>query len=173
MNKPAILKDDSKFAALAIRSVRVDIARDGVSLVDGTQVLTTFPLSIDPQWKSWLGLESKTLKESNLVLVRIAKTGFPPERLAVSDDINEKLAKELIDIFSMLRLLGTIEYANASLLRGHVQAGRTEIRHFGNLERFHITRGCLPWMIREPDLQAAVALAQSKAALEHRFPEPQ
>ena len=58
----------------------------------------------------------------------------------------------------MLRLLGAIEYDRAFVLAGHVESGECSCRHFAQTERFNITRGCLPWQIREVDLRTAAKL---------------
>lgn len=65
----------------------------------------------------------------------------------------------------MLRLLGTIEYENAFLIMGYVQKGEAVCQNFSKFGRYEITRGCLPWMIREENLIDAANLAQAKASL--------
>jgi len=46
-----------------------------------------------------------------------------------------------------------------------VQQGRTVCQNLSKFERLEITRGCLPWIIREEHLVEAATLAQAKASL--------
>jgi hypothetical protein len=71
----------------------------------------------------------------------------------------------------MLRLLGTIEYENAFLIIGHVQKGQAVCQNFSKFGRYEITRGCLPWLVREEDLVTAANLAQKKTSLLTSFPD--
>ena len=117
----------------------------GLTLPDGTEVVTKFPIELDSQWQSWLGIEASHVNGANLILARRAADGFPPENLPISDETNWNLAKQIENVFSMLRLLGTIEYESAFLIMGYVQKGQTVCQHFNKFGRYEITRGCLPW----------------------------
>lgn len=156
---------DCKFALLGLTNVRADVSDSGVVLPDATQTLTRFPIDLSPQWQSWLGIEFSQVARANLVLVRSAETGFPAEQLPISDGTSWELAKDVENLFSMLRLLGTIEYESAFLVMGYMQQGRAVCQHFSKLARYEITRGCLPWMVREENLAAAAELAHAKASL--------
>jgi hypothetical protein len=114
-----------KFAVLAIADVRSDVPPDSV-LPDGTRVLTKFPIVLDAQWQSWLGLDFSHIDSSNLALVLTTDTGFLADELPISDATNVALAGRLADIFSTLRLRGTIEYQKAFLLTGYTQDGETK-----------------------------------------------
>jgi len=164
-NTKAGIPSDCKFAFLGLTHARADIPNAGITLPDGTRVFTQLPIELDSQWQSWLGLQASQISEANLVLVRTATTGFAPEHLPISDSTNLDLAKQIENIFTMLRLLGTIEYESAFLIIGHVQQGRPVCQNLSKFERFEITRGCLPWIIREEHLLEAAILAQAKASL--------
>lgn len=146
---------------------------DGTILQDGTLVLRHFPFEIDDYWKQWLGtVRSNELDGCNLFFLRIASEGWPQGQLDVAGDpISERLMAEVRSIFALLRICGTIEYSNAFLLAGFVESGKPTCRHLGTLEQFKVTRGYLPWDIREADLKTAVNLAQAQAALRRQFPE--
>lgn len=166
----ASLPSNCKFAVLAIADVRSDVPPD-FALPDGTRVFTTFPIELDAKWQSWLGLDFSRIDDSNLVLVLTADAGFPIEQLSISDSTNVALAGRLADIFSMLRLRGTIEYQKAFLLTGHTKDGQTVCQNFSELVRYNITRGCLPWMIRDADLAAAVTMSGCKKVFLSNFVE--
>src|SRR6202044_3084661 len=110
-----VFPSNCKFAVLALANVRSDVPPDLV-LPDGTRVFATFPIELDAKWQSWLGLDFSHIDSSNLVLVLTAEAGFPIEQLSISDSTNVTLAGRLADIFSMVRLRGTIEYQKAFLL---------------------------------------------------------
>jgi hypothetical protein len=168
-----VLKDQSKFALLSFKNVRCDIPRNGLALPHDTYVITELPWKIDEPWRSWLGPEAEAIQGSNLVIARTATNGFSLNALPIMDETNERLKGGVHGILSMLRLLGTIEYETASMLTGFVQNGRVEIRQGAKLERYHITRGCLPWVIREDELTEAVGLADAKASHEATIPQMQ
>ena len=71
----------------------------------------------------------------------------------------------------MLRLLGTIEYESAFALSGYVEDGHSVCRRFAQTERFNITRGCLPWLIKEEDLETATKLRREYSKLLTKFPQ--
>jgi hypothetical protein len=171
MSSVVDFRNECKFAFLGLTNVRVDIPSAGVTLPDGTDVVTEFPIKLDSQWQSWLGIQASQVSGANLVLARKATDGFPPENLPISDDVNWDLAKQIENVFSMLRLLGTIEYENAFLIMGYVQNGKAICQHFSKFGRYEITRGCLPWLIREEHLATAASLAQTKASLLASFPD--
>jgi hypothetical protein len=161
----ARIPTDCKFAFLGLTNVRVDIPNAEIILPDGTHVFTRLPIELDSQWQSWLGIQASQISGANLVLVRTTTTGFAPEHLSISDNTNLDLAKQIENIFTMLRLLGTIEYESAFLVIGHVQQGHAICQNLSKFERLEITRGCLPWIIREEHLAEAATLAQAKALL--------
>ena len=163
-NTKAGIPSDCKFAFLGLTNVRVDLPSTGMALPDGTRVFTQLPIELDSQWQSWLGIQASEISRANLVLARTATTGFAPEHLPISDNTNLDLAKQIENIFTMLRLLGTIEYETAFLIIGHVQQGRAVCQNLSKFGRFEITRGCLPWIIREGHLFEAATLAQAKAS---------
>jgi hypothetical protein len=123
LNTKARIPSNCKFAFLGLTNARVDIPNAGITLPDGTHVFTQLPIELDSQWQSWLGIQASQISGANLVLVRTATTGFAPEHLSISDNTNLDLAKQIENIFTMLRLLGTIEYESAFLVIGHVQQG--------------------------------------------------
>ena len=160
-----------KYAILAVHNVRVDIPPDLI-LQDGTKVvLESFPFALDDHWKDWLGtIQFNNLQACNLALVRTATEGWQEGGLQVSGDaVSQKLQREVGGLFAMLRVLGTIEYENAFMLAGYVQDGKPTCKHFAETERFNITRGCLPWLIREEDLRTAVQLYMAYSVLQQKF----
>jgi len=165
MNTKARIPSDCKFAFLGLTNVRVDIPNTRITLPEGSEIFTQLPIELDSQWQSWLGIQASQVRSANLVLARTAITGFAPESLPISDNTNLDLAKQIENIFTMLRLLGTIEYESAFLIIGHVQQGRAVCQNLSKFERFEITRGRLPWIIREEHLVEAATLAEAKASL--------
>jgi hypothetical protein len=141
----------------------VDIPATGMTLPDGTEVVTKFPIELNSQWQRWLGIQASQVSSANLVLARRAADGFPSGSLPISDGTSWDLAKRIENVFSMLRLLGTIEYESAFLIMGYVQSGQAVCQHFSKFGRYEITRGCLPWLIREDHLATATSLAQSES----------
>lgn len=160
-----MIPNESKFALLGLTHVRVDVPDTGVVLADGTEAVTRFPIELNSQRQNWLGIEASHVNDANLVLVRTAATGFAPEALPISDATSWELAKQAENVFSMLRLLGTIEYERAFLVMGYVQKGQIVCQNFSTLGRYEITRGCLPWMICEEHLAAAADLARAKSSM--------
>ena len=130
-----------KFAVLAIANVRCDLPPDS-KLSDGTRALTQFPIELDAQWQSWLGLDFSHIEESNLALFLTADSGSPVDQLSNSDATNHALAARLADIFSMLSLRGTIEYQKAFLFTGYTKDGRTVCQNCGSAmgKRWHSLR---------------------------------
>lgn len=171
MSNVGSLPNECKFALLGLTRVRVDLPAAGVILGDGTQVLSQFPFEMNSQWQSWLGIEAPQVSEANLIFARLATAGYPPAELPISDGTNVELAKQADNIFTMLRLLGTIEYERGFLVTGYVQNGQAVCQNFSNLGRLEITRGCFPWMIREEHLVAAADLARAKSSLMGSFPD--
>lgn len=165
INTKARIPNESKFAFLGLTNVRADLPNTGITLPDGTDVFNQLPIELDSQWQSWLGLQASQISRANLVLVRTATTGFASENLPISDNINLDLARQIENIFTMLRLLGTIEYESAFLIIGHVQQEHPVCQNLSRFERLEITRGCLPWLVREQHLVEAASLAQAKASL--------
>lgn len=157
---------ECKFALLALTKARMDVPDAGLALRDGTYVLMRFPIELSSKWHSWLGIESSQINGANLVLVRTAETGFRPEALPISDGTNWELAKHLDNLFSMLRLLGTLEYESAFLVMGYVLQDRAVCQQVSKLARFEITRGCLggraPQTLWNPPSRCS-----SAASLEH------
>lgn len=160
------LEPNCKFAILAINDVRADIPGNLI-LQDGTRVLTSFPFELDEHWKDWLGtIQVNALKKSNLFLVRTAEGGWPDGQPSVHGGaVDMQLQSDILQVFTMLRLLGTIVYENAFMFGGHVISGKPECRSFAPTEHFYITLGCLPLMIRENDLRAAVELHETYSHL--------
>jgi hypothetical protein len=156
------LEPNCKFAILAIHSVRADVPPDLV-LPDKTRVFDSFPFTLEDHWESWLGtIQFKELKDCNLSLVRTATEGWPDGQLSTyGGAVDMGLLSYIDSIFAMVRLLGTIEYRNAFVIAGHVENELPICRHFGKCEKFRITRGCLPWAIREEDLRTAVTLQKA------------
>jgi len=165
------LPRDCKFALLGLTRARADVPNAGVSLADGTQVLTRFPIELNSEWQSWLGIEASHVSDANLVFARTATKGFAPETLTISDDGSWVLAKQAENLLSMLRLLGTIEYERSFLVMGYIQSGQAVCQQFAKLGQYDSTRGCLPWMIREEHLATAADLSRAKSTLLARFPD--
>jgi hypothetical protein len=168
-----IFEPNCKFAILAIHGVRVDVPADLI-LQDGTRVLDGFPFTLDDYWKDWLGtIQFDNLHAGNLFFVRTATEGWPEGHLAISGGaVDEELQSQLGGVFAMLRFLGTIEYENAFMLGGHVVSGKPTCRHFAKTEPFNMTRGCLPWVIRETDLRTAVELRETYSLLQKTHTDP-
>jgi hypothetical protein len=170
MAEELTLELDCKFAIVAVENIRVEIPPT-LLLQDGTRVVEAFPFTMDSHWTDWLGtIQFNRLQSCNVFLVRTATSGWPEGQLNVSGDaISLRLQREVGSLFAMLRLIGTIEYENAYILAGFVEKGRSSCTHFGQTERFHITRGCLPWVIREPELRIAVDLYTAYSKLQQAF----
>lgn len=162
------LPPEQKFAVLAVSNVRADFP-DGLNLPDDVAVLRRFPIDLDPNWRNWLGLDLAHITDANLVFVCSSSDGSSLGALSISDSTNEKLANRLVEIFAMLRLLGTIEYESSFFLTGYSRDDRTFCQKYSKLARFHLTRGCLPWMLRSHDLTAAANLAIAKASFLSKF----
>jgi len=163
---------DCKFAVLAVHNARVDIAPDLV-LANGTRVLTSLPFPLDNHWRTWLGaMQSQNLQACNLFLVSIATSGWSDGQLAIfGGEVDTQLMADVGGIFAFLRFVGSVEYTDAFVLAGHVENGDPTCRHFATTLRFNISRGCLPWVIREVDLRCAAQLQESYATLLKKFPE--
>src|SRR5208337_752703 len=164
------LEPNCKFAILALHNVRADVPTDLI-LQDGTRVLSSFPFSLENHWKDWLGtIQFNRLKNCNLFFIRTATEGWPTGHLQIfGGPIDEDLQSHTGRVFGMLRLLGAINYQDAFMLGGHVVNGESECRQFTSLERFYITLGCLPLMIRENDLRTAVELHETYLHLRRTY----
>jgi hypothetical protein len=162
------LEPNCKFAILAIHNVRTDVLSDFV-LPDKTRVFDSFPFTVEDHWENWLGtIQFKELKECNLSLVRTATEGWSDGQLSTyGGTVDMELLSYIDSVFAMIRLLGTIEYKNAFVLAGCVENELPTCRHFGKCEKFKITRGCLPWAIREEDLRTAITLQKAYALLKN------
>ena len=108
MKTKAGIPSDCKFAFLGLTHARADIPNAGITLPDGTEVFTQLPIELDSQWQSWLGIQASQVSSANLVLARTATTGYAPDHLPISDNTNLDLAKHIENIFTMLRLSGTM-----------------------------------------------------------------
>jgi hypothetical protein len=161
-----------KFAVLAAQNVRVDTP-PALALQGGTRVLRNFPFQLDAHWKDWLGaLQVSSLQACNLFLVCTAIQGWSDGGLEIiGDQVGEALQGRVGGVFAMLRLLGTIEYEGAFVLAGHVANGTPTCRQFATTQLFNVTRGYLPWVIREKDLCTAAELHNSYLSLLERFPD--
>src|SRR5258708_9886300 len=139
------LEPNCKFAILAIHNVRTDVLSDLI-LQDKTRVFNGFPFTLEDHWRDWLGtIQFNELKDCNLSLVRTASEGWPDEQLSIyGGAVDTELLSHVDRVFAMLRLLGTIEYMNAFVVAGYVENEIPTCRHFGKVEKFRITRGCLP-----------------------------
>jgi hypothetical protein len=164
-----LLTPQHKFAILALSEVRADFP-DALRLPDGIAVLQKIPIELDPNWRNWLGLDMPRISDANLVLVCTAE-GLRPDSLSIADATNTALADRLVEVFAMLRLLGTVEYDSAFFLTGYSNRERTFCQSYSKLARFHHTRGCLPWMPRPAELEAAVRLAVAKKSFLSKFPD--
>jgi len=166
-----VLDPNCKFAILAMHNGRVDVP-DNLVLQDDTGVWEVSPFLLEDPWRDWLGsIEFEKVNACNLFLVRSSTSGWPEGELAIAGDaLSTSLQREVGSLFAMLRWLGPIEYEEAFVLAGHVENGNPVCRHFGRTERFNITRGYLPWVIREKDLRNAVRLYQAYSALQRTFP---
>jgi hypothetical protein len=164
-----LFQAECKFAILALSNVKADFP-DGLKLPDGVTALQKFPIELDPNWRNWLGLDMPRIVNANLVLVCTADE-FTPEILTISDKTNEALANRLVEVFVMLRLLGTIEYESAFFLTGFSRNRTAACQSYSKLASFHQTRGCLPWMFTPKDLEAATQLAVAKESFLSKFPD--
>ena len=165
------LAPNCKYAILAVHNVRADVPPNLI-LQGGIRVASgSFPFPLDDHWKEWLGtIQFNALQACNLFLVRTSTEGWPEGDLVVSgDEVSQSLQQEVGGLFAMLRLLGTIEYENAFMLAGYVQDGKSTCKQFAQTERFNITRGCLPWLIKERDLRTAVELSRTYSGLQQGF----
>ncbi len=168
------LEPNCKFAILAIHNVRTDVLSDLI-LQDKTRVFNGFPFTLEDHWRDWLGtIQFNELKDCNLSLVRTASEGWPDEQLSIyGGAVDTELLSHVDRVFAMLRLLGTIEYMNAFVVAGYVENEIPTCRHFGKVEKFRITRGCLPWAVREEDVRTAIALREAYALLLKNTPDIQ
>src|SRR5271165_718230 len=166
-----VFEADCKFGILAIQNVRADVESD-VVLQDGTQVLSNFPFKLEDHWKEWIGsIQFNDLQACKLFLLRSATEGWAEGQLHIAgDEVSEALQHGLGGMFAMLRLLGPIEYEHAFMLAGYVENGKVTCRHFAQTEHFNITRGCLPWVIRENDLRTAVKLHKAYSLFQDDTP---
>jgi hypothetical protein len=171
MSQISIFPDRCKFAAIALQNVRADLS-PSVTLHDGIMAVTKIPLSLENHWRKWLGaMQSHNLENCNLFLVGIAAADWADgESPIFGGNLDSALMNDVGGTFAFLRMVGAIEYADAFMLAGHVEDGQPEIRHFAQTLHFNITRGSLPWIVREADLQTAVTLSRSYNALLKRFP---
>jgi hypothetical protein len=161
---------ESKFGVLAISTVKADFP-DGLQISDGITVLRKFPIELDSHWRDWLGLDFSKITDADLILVCAATTATT-ENLSVAGATNMELYNRLVEIFVMLRLLGTIEYDSAFVLTGYSDRERAFCQNYTKLARFHFTRGCLPWMPRPAELETAALLAEAKKSFFSTFPDP-
>jgi len=170
MSQIPIFPENCKFAALAVQNVRTDV-RSELTIRPGTIAVTKLPFPLENHWRLWLGaMQSSNLENCNLFLVSVATSGWPEGQLAVfGGHVDSELMDSLGGLFAFLRVVGAIEYTDAFMVAGHVEDGRQDIRHFARTERFNITRGTLPWVVRGPDLQAAAQLSESYRSLLKRF----
>jgi hypothetical protein len=171
MSQISIFPENCKFATVAVQNVHVDLPPLAI-LKDGTAVVTKIPFPIDDHWRTWLGaMQSHQLSSCNLFLVSIATSGWPEGQLSIfGGNLDSEQMQHVGGIFAFLRIIGTLGYSDAFVVAGHVENGQPEIRHFAKTERFNITRGSLPWIVRQPDLEAAAQLSDSYKALLRRFP---
>ena len=160
------LEPNCKFAILAIHNVRVDVPSNLV-LPDNTRVFNGFPFTLEDHWRDWLGtIQFDELKDCNFSLVRTAAQGWPDGQLSIyGGTVDMELLSHVDRLFTMIRLLGTVEYNNAYVLAGYVENERPTCKHFGKCEHFETTRECLPWTICAQDLHAAAALRETYALL--------
>lgn len=167
-----VFEPNCKFSILAIQNVREDIGCD-VILQDGTRVLRKSPFTLENPWTEWLGtIQFNNLQACNLFLLRTATEGWAKGQLQVfGDEVGERLQKEVGGVFAMLRFLGTIEYEQAFMLAGYVESGKVTCRHFAQTERFNITRGCLPWVVREENLRSAAKLHNAYSLFQQSVPD--
>ncbi len=165
---------DCKFTLLALHNVRADVEA-GISLQDGTRILNTFPFALEDHWQEWIGtVQLKRLQGCNLFLLRIATEGWAQGQLQITgDQVSGQLHHDLGSIFAMLRTLGSLEYEDAFTLSGYVETGKVTCRQFAQTERFNITRGCLPWTVREADLRTAVELSKAYRQFQEETPAGQ
>lgn len=96
-------------------------------------MLENFPFTLNDYWKDWLGtIQFSHLKACNLFLVRTATEGWPEGHLQASGDaVDLRLQREVGNLFTMLRLIGTIEYEHAFMLAGWVANNEPVCPHFG------------------------------------------
>jgi hypothetical protein len=168
------VEPNCKFAILAIHNARIDISSDLI-LQDGTKVFSSFSFNLEDHWRDWLGtMQFNELNDCNLSILRTATEGWPDGQLSVYGGAADlELLSHIDRVFTMLRILGTIEYGRAFVIAGHVENEVPTCRHFGELEKFKFTRGCLPWAIREEDLRAAISLRETHALLLRGIPDIQ
>jgi len=163
---PKPISIDCKFSALAIVNVRAKLADGGAFLPDGTQILTGFPFELEAHWGKWLGSTViESLKDCNLVFLRTATDGWTSESLPVVDDVNARLGEEVLGLFSVLRLIDTIEYDSAIKFDGYLKSGQSYCRTSSRLAHYGVTRGYSPWTIREADLLTATCHSASSNIL--------
>ncbi len=171
---PKAISVDCKFSALAIVNVRAELSSSGTFLPDGTQVLTRFPFELEAHWGRWLGSTViESLKDCNLVFLRTATGGWTTESVPVVDDVNARLREEVLGLFSVLRLIDTIEYDSAVEFDGYLKSGQSYCRTSSRLEHYGVTRGYFPWTIREADLLTAANLYAGRKELLKQLPDPQ
>jgi hypothetical protein len=171
MSHSSIFPENCKFAVLAAQNVRTDI-RSELTIRPGTIAVKKLPFPLENHWRLWLGaMQASNLENCNLFLVSIRASGWRDGQLAVfGGDLDSELMDHIGGIFAFLRIVGPIEYTDAFLVAGHVEDGRLDLRHFARTERFNISCGSLPWVVRDPDLQEAAQLSEAYRSLLKRLP---
>lgn len=158
---------DCKFGILAVAG-RVHLPPE-LTLSNGIRIFSKMPFTMEDHWKIWLGtLRFNEVQDCSLFLVR-TEMSSSSEGIWIFDDVNERLLREVGGLFTMVRLVGPIEYSKAFLLSGHIEHGEPTVRRFTEAQKYHNTRGCKPWSITEPALTMAVQLYEAKERL---FPPP-
>jgi hypothetical protein len=158
-----------KFAIVAAENVFTAFLDDKnfpYQLSDGTWILGRMPVTVDADWKEWIGtIRLKQLENSNLIMM-YSEASTAPQLL---DKHHERLKKRLSQTFSLLQLSGVLEYEGANLLCGSFFEGKAEVRQMNEFPFFYQTRGYTRIPVTIDRLEKSVQL---RKALEKMDPMP-
>jgi hypothetical protein len=173
MNEQIELETNCIFAVFAVENARVEIPPAFV-LQDGTRVYSTSPFSLEAFWQEWLGsVRFNKVQNCNLFLVRtILPIAINPDGSPVFLAGGEKkLQQDLTGIFTMLRIVGAIEYDDQFVIGGRMVQGNPSVQHIGVGYPFKHTKGTLPWKVKQPHLETAAQLYESHCKLAEKHPQ--
>src|SRR5215831_15550227 len=102
------LNQGDKFAILAVEDVYSKLSKKcEEQLSDGTWVLDRIPVTIEANWKGWLGsIRWEKINKSNAVLIRTTASSNPQ----ILDHEHARLSDHLTQLFYLLQLSGGLEY---------------------------------------------------------------
>lgn len=148
---PLGLKDGDKFALIAVENCATKLV-SGLTLPEGTVVLTELPSVLDDQLKTWLGdLVTQRLCRCNLALLR-SKASSEPK---VLDHEHQELGNHVTSIFWLLQLSGVLQFDGAFILKGSAHDGRFFVRQCAEAKQFYRSDGARSERVNEGRLVKA------------------